>query len=232
MKLIRFIVEPGVVLSQVGSTSWIAPFLASMVLFAFSGVLMISAAGTRTLFDSARTADPGAFGEETTLTAFQGQMLPTLAFGAVFTMIRVVAIAATIWAILRYFAMPVDYFIALAICAYASYLRELVSVILRLLVVVYHYSVHIPLAGPVVLRTNLTFLSDKIPTGGAVGSLASSIDILSLGFAFMVAFGLSRRIADLGLERAVRLVALPWITWIVLKAILDIRSKGQPEVTP
>jgi hypothetical protein len=72
------------------------------------------------------------------------------------------------------------------------------------------------------LKSNLGALLDKGSTGDVLFSLASSLDVLTLGLVFLIGFGLSKTIGRLSFMKAVTAVAFLWLAYVAAKAGLSI----------
>jgi hypothetical protein len=143
-----------------------------------------------------------------------------------FATIRTAVIAAVIWATFRFVGGSFEFLTLLGICAYASFITELAGLVLRCIVAGIYHSWGLPMSQAFPLKTAMSDLHVLAGANEAIKSVSSSLDILTLGFFILVAFGLSKSMGGLGFASAVKIVALPWLAWVAFNVVLALQRRN------
>jgi hypothetical protein len=223
MTLIELFYAPGKIFSELKQNSWAVPLGASMILFVLSGIVTVNAVGAGALQYKVSHAYPGAFDSYTRGGDFGKLMMSALAFGAILSAIEVVIGALAIWWVVRLSVGVTNYSLVLAVCSYGAYSAELMRLLVRLGVVLYHHLVSLPLTSESRFQPDATLFLDKAIVAGPLHSLAASLDLVTFGFILVAAFGLSKSIPKLRFSKATLVVVIPWIAWTLAKCVMELR---------
>ncbi|MDP9113710.1 MAG: YIP1 family protein [Acidobacteriota bacterium] len=219
MRLIQFLYAPGRVFGELKGNNWVLPLGAAAIIFLLSAILMLNAIGPDAVMNRAsqktiRSHEPPADLDEPWSTlAF------AISFGALASIASVLVYAGVASWVLRLIHERTNYGIVLAVCSYAAYANQLVGFVLRLAVVIYHRLSGVQLTVASIKTDASIFLGRNLHTG-RLYSLASSLDLLTLGFIVLFAWGLAKSTVKIQFSRAALAAAVPWAAWTLVKLAL------------
>jgi hypothetical protein len=135
--------------------------------------------------------------------------------------IGVLTISVVLWIVLRIFRQPlldgnsVKYLVALTICSYAAYAREVLRLIITFVVVLWHHILKVPLTSGQAIQINIAaFL--RGPVSRPLFILARSLDVLMLGFLGLITVGLWKVVPNLPIHRAASVTVVTWLIYLGL----------------
>src|SRR5688572_30173812 len=100
MVLIQFLYAPGKVFADLKENGWALPFVASILLYLLSAVLLWHAVGTSGIISRGLEMDPGAFGRLASAAEFRPRFMLVIVLGTVVNGLTVLIAAwAILWAV-------------------------------------------------------------------------------------------------------------------------------------
>ncbi len=222
LKLFEILYRPGEVFAGLQKHSWIAPLLASFILALLSGLVVARAIGMNTLMHQAGQIPNGPRhinSSEVAVAIYWG-----IVGKALLGIIGLLLFSAVILALWRVLATPMSYHNVLAVCSYAAYLKELVRFVMSLGTALYCEFAGVPLTSATTIRTNASVFLEKA-TAGPLYAMAKSLDVLTVGFLVVVAFGLCKTVPKVRFYTAALTVFAPWVAWVLVGMGLAARRR-------
>lgn len=229
MRLIRVFYEPEKVFAEIKDAQkgvWMLPLIATLLISFLTTFTFLSMIGLETITRNQLEASPRvtqSLGQERIdqmareAGASTARKVVTYATAVAASAISMLLVAAILFGLAQMMDAGTTYGKVLAVCCYSFFAYGLVTGIMSIAIIA-ATSDYSGLDLGSLIKTNPAIFLDKSTTSRPLYSLLSSLDLLSFWLIFLLGLGLSKVGPKLKLSRALTLVIIPWVVWVLGRA--------------